>query len=304
MGEINSIYDDYNSDIPEVGKNTPLCFSSNRNSKGKDFDIVYINLEVQFNRSNGELYIGKYRESGWNPNPGSANINNAITTTRSQYDELGPYFIPQGDGYKLSGGSSIPYQNYLFLYASNDTGNLDIMISDNMNGSGYTEPRRVKFLNSDKNDGYPTLNWDTTKIFFCSDRDGDFDIYMADVKKKTNLLAVLNDTASRVVVKNTILSSDGDDKCPFILGTRMVFSSNRSGGYGGYDLYYSLYVNGEWSEPENFGPEINSEYDEYRPIFSKFEYYFKNDLMIFSSNRPGGLGGYDLYYAGIDKILI
>ena len=29
---------------------------------------------------------------------------------------------------------------------------------------------------------------------------------------------------------------------------------------------------------------------------------YENDLMVFSSNRPGGLGGYDLYYVGIDKI--
>lgn len=304
MGEINSIYDDYNSDIPEVGKNLPLCFSSNRNSKGKDFDIVYINLEVQYNRSTGDLYIGKYRESGWEPNPGSSNLNKAITVIRTQYDELGPYLIPQGDGYARSGGTNIPYQRYLFLYASNDTGNLDIKITDNMSGFGYSQPRRVKFLNSDKNDAYPTLNQDNTSVFFCSDREGDFNIYSAALNQKTSQLAALTDTSSRLIVKNTILSSDGDDKCPFINGNRMIFSSNRAGGYGGYDLYYSLFVNGEWSEPENFGPEINSEYDEYRPIFSKFEYYFKNDLMIFSSNRPGGHGGYDLYYVGIDKILI
>jgi hypothetical protein len=29
--------------------------------------------------------------------------------------------------------------------------------------------------------------------------------------------------------------------------------------------------------------------------------WFINDLMIFSSNRPGGKGGFDLYYAGIPR---
>ena len=28
---------------------------------------------------------------------------------------------------------------------------------------------------------------------------------------------------------------------------------------------------------------------------------FSNDLLLFSSNRPGGAGGYDLYYAGVDR---
>lgn len=303
MGEINSVYDDYNSDIPTVGENSPLCFSSNRNSQGKDFDIVFINLEVQFNRSTGELYVGEYRDSGWEPNPGSSNLNKAVTRIKSQFDELGPYLIPLGDGYIRSGGNNIPYQKYLFLYASNDTGNLDIKITDNTIGYGYSQPVRVKFLNSGKNDAYPTMNQNNNTVFFCSDRDGDFDIYSADINEKISLLAALHDTTTRAVVKNTVLSSDGDDKCPFIIGNRMVFTSNRAGGYGGFDLYYSIFVNGSWSAPENFGPEINTEYDEYRPVFKVFQYYFKNDLMIFSSNRPGGLGGFDLYYVGIDKLL-
>ena len=32
------------------------------------------------------------------------------------------------------------------------------------------------------------------------------------------------------------------------------------------------------------------------------QYEFNNDFMIFSSNRPGGLGGFDLYYVGIPDI--
>ena len=43
-------------------------------------------------------------------------------------------------------------------------------------------------------------------------------------------------------------------------------------------------------------------FDEYRPIIRPQEWGFTNDLMIFSSNRPEGLGGFDLYYVGIDKL--
>ena len=62
----------------------------------------------------------------------------------------------------------------------------------------------------------------------------------------------------------------------------MVLSSNRAGGYGGYDLYYSKYENGEWQSPINFGAEINTEYDEFRPIVRP-QSEFKNDFMLFSS---------------------
>ena len=53
-----------------------------------------------------------------------------------------------------------------------------------------------------------------------------------------------------------------DDKCPFIFNDFMVFASNRQGGYGGYDLYYSIWNNGKWSLPLNFGNRINTRYDE------------------------------------------
>jgi hypothetical protein len=81
----------------------------------------------------------------------------------------------------------------------------------------------------------------------------------------------------------------------------MVFTSNREGGYGGFDLYYSIFANGEWGEPINMGERINTEYDEYRPIL-KYVNEFENNFLMFSSNREGGKGGFDLYYTGINLI--
>jgi len=77
----------------------------------------------------------------------------------------------------------------------------------------------------------------------------------------------------------------------------LIFTSNRPGGLGGYDLYFSVFRNGNWSFPENMGPRINSAYDEYRPLIGNHP-DFKNNFLMFSSNRPGGKGGYDLYFMG------
>ena len=143
---------------------------------------------------------------------------------------------------------------------------------------------------------------DSLAIYFSSNRDGNFDIYKADLTKKNNLLTALNDSTSRTILKDPVLSSNNDDKCPFILGNLIVFTSNRPGGYGGFDLYYSIFSNGQWSSPVNFGDKINTQYDEYRPIVKTYKYDFTNDFMIFSSNRPGGKGGFDLYYVGINKM--
>ncbi len=148
---------------------------------------------------------------------------------------------------------------------------------------------------------------------FAPDREGDFDIYRAQTDPEKEILEVLTSTEALPVEKDSLLSSEWDDKCPYLAYNcfdlygedlaynMLVFASNREGGYGGYDLYYSLYEAGQWKEPINFGAGINTEYDEYRPIVRP-QWEFDNDFMLFSSNRPGGLGGFDLYYVGIPDI--
>ena len=79
----------------------------------------------------------------------------------------------------------------------------------------------------------------------------------------------------------------------------MVFTSNRPGGMGGFDLYYSIFRNGNWSSPVNFGPRINTSSDEYRPVLGSNP-DFTNQFMMFSSNRTGGKGGFDLYFTGVE----
>lgn len=98
-----------------------------------------------------------------------------------------------------------------------------------------------------------------------------------------------------------------DDKCPYVINggwsEAVYFTSNHPGGQGDFDLYYALNDGKKWLAPVNLGSRINSEYDEYRPIvplglIGNFNYH----LGIFSSNRPGGKGGFDLYMAGFLKI--
>jgi hypothetical protein len=97
------------------------------------------------------------------------------------------------------------------------------------------------------------------------------------------------------------LSSEGEQKCPFVTGRMMVFASDRTCGYGGLELYYSTFSEGGWSAPVNFSDKINTRYDEYRSIVI-LPWESTNHFMLFSSNRPGGSGIYDLYFAGFNKM--
>ncbi len=74
-------------------------------------------------------------------------------------------------------------------------------------------------------------------------------------------------------------------------GFKMFFTSDMSGGFGGYDLYVSYNENGSWSAPVNLGPGINTEGDEI------FPYVSKEGLLYFASDGHTGMGGYDVYYS-------
>jgi len=69
----------------------------------------------------------------------------------------------------------------------------------------------------------------------------------------------------------------------------LFFSSNMSGGFGGYDLYMSFREPDGWSQPLNLGKAINTEGDESFPFFDR-------DTLYFASNGQVGLGGLDMYY--------
>lgn len=75
-------------------------------------------------------------------------------------------------------------------------------------------------------------------------------------------------------------------------GDRMVFSANYEGGFGGMDLWYSERTpDGEWIDPVNLGPEINTPGEEVFPVIQK------DGTLYFSSDFRLGQGGLDIYRA-------
>lgn len=93
------------------------------------------------------------------------------------------------------------------------------------------------------------------------------------------------------------------DSHPFIASTGaiMFFTSRRPGGYGGADIWYSLFdkVNTKWGEPINAGPAINTRYDDVSPMIAP-----DHQTLYFSSNRPCGFGGFDVYAVKADVNLL
>jgi hypothetical protein len=292
----NSEYDDYNATAPVLGRLIPFCFSTNRDSEGEDFDIRYDPMNIEFSKTSGDLNVFNDHGPWHSYGEGFSMLVYALSVVNTPANELGPYLL--FDPYYESEVAS-----FVLMYASDEGGDFDVRFTYNLGEREFYESKPVAFLNSESNDLYPSFSADFSEIYFCSDREeGVFNIFQVSVEAEGHqLVEALSDEDPHEIQKNLKLSSEYDDKCPYVFDSILVFTSNRPGGYGGFDLYYSRFAEGEWSDPVNFGPEINSEYDEYRPILLEEDVDDDRDMMIFSSNRPEGEGGFDLYYVGVPE---
>jgi outer membrane protein OmpA-like peptidoglycan-associated protein len=97
--------------------------------------------------------------------------------------------------------------------------------------------------------------------------------------------------AKRMEVPSMTSELGADYLCVSPNGKIKVMALSEYGGYGGADLFVSYYENGAWSEPVNLGPEVNG------PSNEEFPFLSNDSTCYFSSDRNGGMGGYDVYSA-------
>jgi hypothetical protein len=86
-----------------------------------------------------------------------------------------------------------------------------------------------------------------------------------------------------------------DDDAPFISadGKKMYFSSRGHNSMGGFDFFVSsLQSDGTWGKPENLGWPLNSVGDDIYLVWKQ-----GTEGFYFSSDRPGGYGEKDIYFA-------
>jgi len=293
IDKINSQYDDYNSyEGASVSMKNLLIFSTNRGSSGKNFDIISYNLIITTDASRYDTTVFSYYVEK------DTLFKKILPELNTMHNEYGPYihlidFTPN-DYY--------PGHDSLLIFLTRDeSGDQDIVYSKYSHKNYFDDylPLKNKFrnlsiVNTSFDDGYVSISHDFKKLFFCSNRSGSSDIYQLKSECNSNIYNVLCNDSAYTIEKIEKLNSAKEDKCPFFNWIVMVFASNRDGGFGGYDLYYSIFKNNEWTTPINFGEKINSRYDEFRPI------RMDDGIMIFSSNRPGGIGGFDLYIVRFD----
>jgi len=72
-------------------------------------------------------------------------------------------------------------------------------------------------------------------------------------------------------------------------GKVLVFAADIPISRGGLDLFFVKPDKSGWTDPLGLGSLINTQYDEQYPFLDSYGNLF------FSSNKPGGYGGYDVY---------
>lgn len=164
----------------------------------------------------------------------------------------------------------------------------DFYISHYTEGQWSQAERMEEPVNSNDNEGAQCLSQDGRLMFFTAcgrpDGAGRCDLYMCSRKgekwsKPRNMGAPVNSAAWE---SQPSFSIDGHT---------LFFVSNRKGGYGGMDIWRTVFVEGKgWSVPENLGPTINTPGDEMSPFI-----HFDGRTLYFSSNGHIGMGGMDLY---------
>lgn len=147
-------------------------------------------------------------------------------------------------------------------------------------------------INSQYNEGTCSVTADGKILIYTScdapDSQGSCDLYVAYKvngrwQRPKNMGKNVN---SRSWDSQPSLSADG---------RILFFSSNRKGGFGGNDIWYSIRLqDGSWSDAKNLGETVNTPKDEISPFM-----FFNNEILFFASDGHQGFGGMDIFLSRV-----
>jgi outer membrane protein OmpA-like peptidoglycan-associated protein/tetratricopeptide (TPR) repeat protein len=258
--EINSIWPDYAPVLNKKGD--VMIFTSRRQEDNTSPDVDKDNFYFE------DVFISRKVNGKW-----------------SQATNIGP---PINTAYHDANIALSPDGKRLYLYK--DTGYGDIYYSD-FDGQNWSEPT---FLTNKVNSSVYSENSvsetsSSDMIFYTSNRpggEGGIDIYSC----------VKDDKGEWYKSKSLgpVINTKGDEDGPFLAydGKTLYFSSTGHKGYGGYDIFKSVYdsLTGEWMPPENLGYPVNTPDDE-------FSFNISQDQRTgyYASVREGGVGFTDIF---------
>lgn len=170
-------------------------------------------------------------------------------------------------------------------FAKDKTQKTRIYSSKKVNGV-WSEPEALPFNNNEFDDFHPAISIDGDKLFFASNRPGSLgstDIYVS---------YRVGESWSEPVNLGPGVNTTGREAFPFIHADNTLYfaSDAMEGGQGGFDMYYAIMENDQWTKPVNLGSPFNTSGDDFGLIvdLNKINGYY-------STNGSGGKGGDEIF---------
>lgn len=291
--DLNKInYNDSNNTSDKYKRNSSAYYVNNFNeinSNGNDISPSYVDKQANsiiFSSSrdtvNGMLYDDRTKQN-------LLDIFVEKKDNRKKWIEPIPYEKPLNSK-ETEGWSYFNYKtNNLFFTRCNIITNKNIckIYVTRKRGNNWDIPVLIPLVTDSFSAAHPFVNEKETELYFTSDMPGGYggkDIWLAKRNKKSKKYDKPQNLGN-------IINTDKDESFPFMREDSVLFfSSNGHEGLGGMDIFKTKYVNGKWLKPKNLKYPINSENDDISIIFE-----YKKEKGMFSSNRNGGKGGYDIY---------
>lgn len=159
----------------------------------------------------------------------------------------------------------------------------DVFVAKKVNGEWKKAQNIGSPINGKFGDSNLNLSPDGKTLFLFRD-EGNGDIYRSERQKDGTWSEPEPITALNSSYRESSVSITAD-------GNTIYFASERPGGYGASDIYYSVKDSkGEWSKIKNMGTIVNTEFEEDGPFISA-----DGKTLFFSSNGRKGMGEYDIF---------
>jgi len=243
-----------------------------------------------------ELYFGSWRSGGF----GEEDI---YVTTRATTSDPWGEAVNLGPTVNSSSWDQTPSisTNGLTLYFSSDRPGEGLWITTRQTKDDpwCTPVNLGPTVNSQGYNWMPSISADGLDLYFCSDRSGGYGNWDIWVSKRET---IHDEWGPPVNLGPTVNSAHRDLSISISHdGLLLFFDSDRPGGSGGHDLWLTRRetTDGPWGTPVNLGPTVNSSYPwDQTPSISA-----DGSTLYFTSERPGDLGGGDIYQTPIIPIV-
>jgi Tol biopolymer transport system component len=179
----------------------------------------------------------------------------------------------------------------LYFLKNSPTFNFWTIVVSRFSRNRWSEPEVAPFSGQYR-DADPFITADGSKLYFISDRPASVAVGK-ETERSLDIWFVERKGSGWSEPKSVgaPVNSNGNEWYPTLAsdGT-LYFGSDRAGGKGRTDIYRSRLVEGRYTEPENLGEAINTEFDEFEPYVAPDQSY-----LIFMAARRDGRGASDLY---------